>query len=208
MSESVRRRRYRYDRVLIGTDRVLTPQFDDAVVFLTGAQLEMLRNVTQYLNRLETYVSEYNPGYYIAPTAEDYDSILEIVADLEEALMGNPNTIFGYKDILFLGQQPVKDGDGDVTLFGSSPPEGQVWRIEGVEARNEDTACTRIRFQAHYPLGNMIFWEKDGPAADELVRWDGLVTLPEDGRIDAIFEGCLDLDQLRFNVQGYKMDVS
>lgn len=130
MSESERRRGYRYNRVLIETERILDPQFDDALVFLTGAQIEMLRNVTQYLNRLDTYVSEQFLGYYLAPTVEEYDSILEIVADLEETLMGNPNTIWGYKDRYNESLAEEGIGAGFTYVLGTEVPEGKVYKLE------------------------------------------------------------------------------
>jgi len=127
MSESERRRKYRYNRVMIETERILDPQFNDAVVFLTGAQIEMLRNVTQYLNRLDTYVSEQFLGYYLAPTVEDYDSILEIVADLEETLMGNENVIFGYNAVLQEFHNVQSDVNDDFVTSCAQVPEGEVW---------------------------------------------------------------------------------
>lgn len=88
MSESWRRKAYYNKRVLIETARVLSPQGEDALLCITGAQLEMLCNLTQYLRRRSTYASEYANDYYLAPTEAEWDSILAIVADLEETLMG------------------------------------------------------------------------------------------------------------------------
>jgi hypothetical protein len=88
MSEDWRRKGYYDPRVLIDVPRVLDPQFYDSVLCLTGAQLEMLRNLTAYLARRSTFVSEYHDGYYLAPDNDEWDAIQAIVADLEEAIMG------------------------------------------------------------------------------------------------------------------------
>lgn len=88
MSEDWRRKTFYKPRVLIDTARVLEPQFDDSLLCITGAQLEMLRNVTQYLKRRSTFCSELQEGYYLAPTQEEWDQVQAIVAELEETLMG------------------------------------------------------------------------------------------------------------------------
>lgn len=149
MSETVRRRKYRYDRVLIETARVLSPQFDDAVVFLSGSQIEMLRNVAQYLRRLETYVTVYNPGYYLAPTVEEYDSILAIVADLEETLMGNPNTIWGYKDRFMQSRSAQSTGDPYTDVQTVAVPAGEVYVLEQWTVRHEGGTTCDIAVSVH-----------------------------------------------------------
>jgi len=88
MSETWRRKPYYRPRVLIDAARVLDPQFDDVLVCITGAQLEMLRNLTQYLHRRSSFASENHDGYYLVADNDDWDSIQAIVADLEETLMG------------------------------------------------------------------------------------------------------------------------
>lgn len=88
MSEDWRRKKYYRSRVLIDTDRILNPQFDDALVCITGPQLEMLRNLTQYLHRRSSYVSEYGATTYLGPSNDEWDIVEDIVADLELALMG------------------------------------------------------------------------------------------------------------------------
>lgn len=206
MSESERRRKYRYDRVLIETDRVLDPQFDDAVVYLSGAQVEMLRNMTQYLNRLDTYVSLYNLGTYLTPTVADYDDILAIVADLEEVLMGNPNTIWGYKDTVHGHAGSTVSGAGDKTQYTNSVPSDTVWRIEGVYVFNDDTSCSRIEIVVNQASGHVILKRVDNPAAGELVRWDGMVTMKQ-GAIYGKFYDCLDGDYIEVQTRGYAMEV-
>lgn len=88
MSEEWRTKRYYKPRVLISTERILTSQFDDALICVTGAQLEMLRNLTQYLHRRSSFVSEYGATTYKAPSNDEWDIIEGIVADLELTLMG------------------------------------------------------------------------------------------------------------------------
>ena len=207
MSESERRRKYRYDRVLIETARVLSSTFDDAVVFLSGAQLEMLRNVTQYLRRLATYVTEYNPGYYLTPTSADYDDILAIVADLEEQLMGNPNTIWGYKDTYRDVNYTTVSGTGTRTLYYGTVPSGEVWRIEGLTASNDATVCTKVMFWVGYPEGNAIIHEQASPAAGARVLWNGMLTMKEGTNFWVQYYGCQDGDELTTYARGYKMVV-
>jgi len=88
MSERWRRKTYYKPRVLIDTARVLNPQYADSLLCITGPQLEMLRNLTQYLHRRSTFVSAYDTEGYLAPTNEEWDDIQDIVAELEETLMG------------------------------------------------------------------------------------------------------------------------
>lgn len=77
-----------YDpRVLIEVSDVLQSEFSDCVVCLTGAQLCMLRNLCQYLERRVTFVSEYREKDYLAPTEAEWNDIQYIVADLEDTLM-------------------------------------------------------------------------------------------------------------------------
>lgn len=160
MSEAERRRNYRYDRVLIETTRILSPQFNPAVVYLTGAQIELLRNMTQYLRRLETYVTTYAEGYYLTPTVADYDDLLAIVADLEETLMGNDNTIWGYEDTIFASVGRVLTADATYNRILFTCPAGYIYIIHGVSSINMTTALeTRHRIN-------------DGAAAHEIAVVD------------------------------------
>lgn len=88
MADEWRRKKYYDKRVLIETARVLDAQFEDSLICMTGAQFEMMRNLTQYLRRRSTFASEYQEGHYLAPTSAEWDELQAIVADLEEVLMG------------------------------------------------------------------------------------------------------------------------
>jgi len=86
--ESWRRKTYYTPRVLITTDDVLDCPFPDTLLCLTGAELQLLRNMTQYLHRRSTFASEYHDGYYLAPSNEEWNVLDRIVAELEDKLMG------------------------------------------------------------------------------------------------------------------------
>lgn len=99
MGEEWRQKTYYDKRVLIETDRVLNPQGVDSLLCITAAQAEMMRNLCQYLRRRSTFVSQYDEGYYLAPTEAEWDDILEIVAELEETLMGCEDIITALEGI-------------------------------------------------------------------------------------------------------------
>jgi len=88
VSTEWRRKTYYKPRVLISTERILDPQFEDALLCITGAQLEMLRNLMQYLRRRSTFAQSESDTGYLTPNTGDWYTIQAIVADLEETLMG------------------------------------------------------------------------------------------------------------------------
>lgn len=207
MSESERRRRYRYNRVLIESERILTPQFADSVVYITGPQIEMLRNVTQYLNRLDTYVKEHHSGYYLTPDAADYDEILEIVADLEETLMGNPNTIWGYKDRYFEVETNDDCDAGTNNLYFSTVPAGEVWVINGIWAKNGTSVSAAIAMWVYFDSTLYHLETFTTPGADVSLNWTGKAILKEGDYIRVAFYGCTAGDDVLARARGYKMDV-
>lgn len=207
MSEVDRRRKYVRNRVLIETARILSPTFSDAVVFLSGAQLELLRNVTQYLNRQDTYVSEYNPGHYLIPTSADYDDILEIIADLEETLMGNPNTIWGYDNRITANENFVKSGAGDLQVEPFSVPEGYVYDINVVAARNADTIVSQEHALYDGSLTYTIAYFDDQPANVFALHDKLSIKLKEGDKYIVWFRDCQDGDAIRVRGWGTQMVV-
>jgi len=197
---------YTYHRVLIDSARVLDSQFDDAVIYVTGAQLEMLRNVTQYLRRLSTYVSDYQPGYYLSPTVEDYDSILEVVADLEEVLMGNPNTIFGYSDQINLNGGEIKEGDGNFSWDTGAIPAGKMWLLQHITFQNPWFTRGTMIVIAQLQSGDHYLINDPNPAND-LHTWDGCITMKEGDELKFVQYSCLDGDTIRAGLVANEMDV-
>jgi len=100
MVDSWRIKKYYDKRVLIDTERVLSPQFASTLVCLSGAELELLRNLMQYLHRRSTFAQGYEIDYYLAPTNQDWDTIRGVVAGLEEKLMGCDEIVALLQDML------------------------------------------------------------------------------------------------------------
>ena len=99
MSETWRRKTYYGTRVLIETERILESDVPDGLLCITGPQLEMLRNVTQYLKRRSTFARDYDATHYLVPTEAQWDDIQAIVADLENTLMGCEDIVASLDDI-------------------------------------------------------------------------------------------------------------
>ncbi|MCK4958873.1 MAG: hypothetical protein KAT00_05725 [Planctomycetes bacterium] len=207
MSVIERRRKYVYNRILIESSRILSPQFDDAVVYLTGAQVELLRNVSQYLSRRDTYVATYYPGYYLVPTEADMDDIREIVADLEETLMGNPNTIWGFKDVFTQLIPSTRVAIESVTLNGLSVPAGYVRVITSIAAYYTTGTCDKITLRANQTGGVPRLEHTANPSTDVPVVARKDIVLQEAEYISAVFNVTVQPCQINLDVQGYDMAV-
>lgn len=207
MSETERRQRYVTNRVLIEAQRILNPQFDDAVVFLSGAQIELLRNVTQYLNRQSTYVAEYNSGYYLMPTVEDFDGILEIVADMEETLMGNPNVIWGYNDVYGEAEENLNMPAGPGYLYGSTVPEGEVWVVSNVMVTSTSATCVDISIYAELDGGDIIVGNVKPPVTGQRYCLQINQPLAEGNRMYVLYSLMTLGDDALAHFSGYKMKV-
>lgn len=89
MSEDWRKKKYYNPRVLIETERIIDPEVDAILICLTGPQVEMLRNLTQYLHRRSTFAQDFDKQGYLAPSNDDWTIVSAIVADLEDNLMSD-----------------------------------------------------------------------------------------------------------------------
>jgi hypothetical protein len=86
--ESWQIKRYYPPRVLIGVSDILDPPLPSmTLVCLTGSELLILRNLLDYCHRRSTFVVTYGTDTYVAPDAETWDVLQEIVAELEGKLM-------------------------------------------------------------------------------------------------------------------------
>jgi len=192
---------------MIESARILSPQFNDAVLYFTGAQVELLRNVAGYLRRLETYTAEYHLGYYLTPTAEDYDQLLAIVANLEEKLMGNPNTIWGYAERVEKLFSATKSGDGTHERWSDTVPEGEVWKLELCTLGNTTGARGRITLNLLSASGTIILDSVADPGTDAVV-WVGSLTMQADELLHVKQEACLNGDVLIGGMVAYVMHLS
>lgn len=133
------------NRVLVDAKAFLNPQFADAVLFLTGGHIELLRNLMQYANRRTTWVSDYYVGYYLSPDDFDWDLIQRRVAELEYTLMGNNNVIWGYTDRYADSVTELSMPAGNSDILGAVVPEGEVWEVTGLSFETTSTSCTGVR---------------------------------------------------------------
>jgi len=198
---------YRTDRILLSAARLLDTQFDGFSLHLTGAQVEMLRNVVDYLNRPSSYVETYGDGYYITPDAADFDEIQAIVADLEDKLMGNDNVPWGYNDRLVQATSVIDTEPATVDLTLGDPPAGELWIITSMTWHNETSVNTRQVITLEMDSVGHYVARIDAPVANipNIVR--GLWYLKEDDYIRFRFVGCYLGDNIYANIHGYKMQV-
>jgi len=130
MSEAERRTKYTGERVLIEAERILAPQFAAQGIFLSGAQVELLRNVVEYLGRDTTFVDEYHGGYYLSVTDDDWDTIQSIVADLEDKLLMNDNTMWGYSETWESVETEVSDASSPFIVETDAVGAGELVSVE------------------------------------------------------------------------------
>lgn len=146
MSEEQQNLPYRYDRILIESDDILTPSFAGSTVVLSGAQIELLRNVVHYLDRRSTFVKEYNTLNYTTPDNDDWDDISQIVADLEEKLMGDVNVLWGYDDRLFTQKDDTVTVGTTEVQSHTAVAADYVHRVTGYSLTSDKTVPSVVVF--------------------------------------------------------------
>ena len=203
MSETERRRKYVESRVLMSSAAILNPTFDDGDLYFTGAQIELMRNLVQYANRPDNYAAQWEQGYYLVPDDSDWDEIQAIVADLEETLMGNPNTLWGYTDNYIEWQsndyaQSIAD-----SLDFAEVPAGQVWVVTQWSAVDVNTQCTSYILQLLRSAIGYALDTKKPTMANEYLGGPVHMVLKEGDAIRITFLGTYIGD----DIHGYKMVV-
>lgn len=194
-------------RILVNAKTFLNTEFNDAVLFLTGGHIELLRNLVAYASRRSTWVSAYYIGYYLSPDDTDWDLIQRRVAELEYTLMGNNNVIWGYTDRF---AEPVSDTSmpaGTSDILGALVPEGKVWEVTGMSATAISATCDRMR--VGYKAGDTFIFvgEKIDPGSDVLYTFPMDVILKEGDRLFwRLYGMTLNEDMYGF-AWGYKMEV-
>lgn len=201
------RMRYRNGVVLIEAARILTPQFNPTTISVSGAQIELLRNLTMYLHNQSMFVDEYHTGYYISATDADYDDISAIVADLEHIIMGNENTVFGYYDRLALKVTHTMTGAGNYDMAIGTVPEGYVYVVNATLSYNHATMCKH----RHFLTDSVDYYEIKTYVNQPLAVWainDNVdYKLKHNDVIRIQFQGCANEDILYGRAWGYIMKL-
>jgi len=207
MTEAERRERYDTRRVLIETDRILNPQLAAGAIFLSAAQVELLRNVVQYLDRRSTFVDEYSLLSYLTPTVAEWDDVRSVVADLEEKLMGNENTIWGYNDVYGEKLEELPLTAGVSTKYSETVPEGEVWTVEGCAAMVGSATVTQLLLGGYVGGEQLILYAVEPPVNREYYVLHPTIRLIEDDRLYVQVAGATAGDTLIMSWWGYKMVV-
>lgn len=129
MPDILRRHKYAFNRILIPAARILSPEFNAAYLFLTGAHIEILRNLLDYANRETTFVDEYHADYYTSPDETDWNLLQLIVAELELILM---TTIVGFYNAYVCVRDKKAQGVGGGTFTHGA------WRTRDVNDKQAD----------------------------------------------------------------------
>lgn len=166
MSEVWRTKKYYDKRVLVETPRILDNPFDASLICLEGAELELLRNMCQYLHRRSTFVSEYHTGYYLAPSTIEWDALEAIVATLEEKLMGCTEITALLEAILVqmecVCQQTtgLLESDLSVPDYGPSlEPVIDDYLTSGALQAEDDYWDDTVIEANRCPIAQLVFWQ-------------------------------------------------
>jgi len=166
MSENWRRKTYYDKRILIETSRILNTSFESSLICLEGEELELLRNMCQYLHRRSTFVSEYHTGYYLAPSTIEWNALDAIVAKLEEKLMGCTELTALLEAILTqvtcVCQQTTNLLENDLSVpdYGPSlePVIDDYLTSGGLQAEDDYWDDTVIEAN-RCPIAQLVFWQ-------------------------------------------------
>ena len=207
MSDEQTRFPYKFGRVLIESERVITPTLPGVTLQLGGGQVEMLRNIVYYLGLRNTFVSEYFDIDYEAPDDDDWETITTLVADLEYKLMGSENVPWGFNERI-VGQTIETDATvGTNILYSTTVPANEVWVIDYANALNVNTACSLVYIILYGSGVKVVVEQSTTLAAGQYLRGEPKSTLQEGDKLEFQFFGCTAGDDLHCRWWGYKMVV-
>jgi hypothetical protein len=199
---------YKYNQVLIDASRILNSPFSDAVLLVSGAQLELLRNMTQYLNRRSTFVDTYHTNYYQLPSDGDWDEIQAVVADLEYKLMGSDNTLWGYNARLSEREDDTLDYAGSFVQDHIPVPAGEIWIVHSIslwtDTQSVDADCAINLGGFVQPA---IFDTVTVPADGNKVVSPLAVVLAEGDKVRVTWWGLANGQRIKSDILGYTMKV-
>lgn len=207
MTEEERRYNYRYDRILIESARVLDPQLAPVTVCLSGAHVEMLRNIVHYLDRPTTFVETYEDDTYLVPDEADLETIATAVAELEYVLMGSENLSFGINERWAESSVVAKDGAGTFEASSTPVPPGYFYVLQRASLANF-SGQRGAAFISIVHDGTTYY----ASAQQTMLQYEPLVhssvlVLAAGDYVKFSQGNVLDLDSLRYGVWGYKIKI-
>ena len=207
MSEEQQNLAYRYDRILIESDDILTPSFAGSTVVLSGAQIELLRNVVHYLDRRSTFVEKYNTLNYTTPDNDNWDDISQIVSDLEEKLMGDLNVPWGFTDRWYENLGDADADAGDYLKLSTAVPSGFVYVLEALSIRNKTGSRGAVYLSVSSGTGYTFLLTNDTPTVLVPDVYNGRLTMKAGDQVRIYMADCILHDAIDASVWGYKMLV-
>ncbi len=207
MSEEDAQYSYVETEVLIDSARVLSSTFPSIGVVLTGNELEILRNMLNYATRRRTFVGTYHNNYYLVADDDDWLDIENIVAELEEKLMGNGNAIWGYADRLFTREDNTTLVSGSWEQTHDTVPSGEIWRVKSISIFS-DIASGTCAVLAYLPAVSTQVVDLITVIANRFIVINGLDwVLKEGDGLRFSWAGLAGSQRLISNVIGYRMNV-
>lgn len=194
-------------RILVDAKAFLNTTINDAVLFFTASEIELMRNLVDYANRRSTFVSDYYMGYYLSPDDTDWNLIQSRVADLEEKLMGNNNVLWGYTDRYMEAIEEPDMPAGESDILGTVVPEGEVWEVTGMSARVLSGVSNRIRVGMMSGTAEVYAGETLSPNYAEIYVYHMDLILKEGDRLFWRFYQMLLNDNADCWAWGSKMEV-
>ena len=207
MSEVERRTKYVEGRILIDAARVLSSPFYDGVLYFTGAQIEVLRNLAHYADRIETFVDEYDATSYLVPDNDDWDDIQAIIADLEETLMGNPNTLWGYASGWNEEDTEVSTGESYTQAETAAVPAGYVYVLEHWTVLHNQGTALGVTLKVDGANTLPTLFDAPALASMDLAYGTTHITLTEDDHIHFRVYGLSSGKNAILRAWGHKMIV-
>lgn len=207
MTDVLLRRPYVKGRILIDANRTIDSSFPKIGVILHGEELEILRNLLEYANRIESFVDEYDDNTYVVPDDDTWEKLQTITASLEGKLMGNDNTIWAYHNTLTLSD--------DYTTVSTSPynqefdtvPEGEIWVVQGVSIMS-DVAPGILHVYHKFTGGVVAITDTLSWTVGQFTAARGLHAHLEEGDfIRLAWYGLSSGQRLLSSIWGYKMKI-
>ena len=169
--------------------------------------VELLRNITAYLHQERTFVDEYHDTYYLTASVTDFDKLSAIVADLEETLMGNPNTVWGYKDRLASQEDDTETVNTTKIQNHTPPAAGYIHRATGFSLFSDKNVSSVVLFAnfngTNYTIAGPFVLTANVPKV--VSPFD--ITLSDNDYIKASWAGLVVPQRVVSSVWGYKMQV-